>query len=190
MLDLRDALDGVPGHRKSQGRRHPLGAVLSLAVCAIPRSSRGLKAWSLQLVLLSPVGAGPWIPERATLGVQQGEDALCSHLPPGVQGPGRGRPPFRPRAGFEAVLWEWLISSGVDPGQTLSLDGKTLRGIHGEAIAGVHPVSAYAAQSGAAVSSPVSTSRLKAAGSGFCDGPHCCTTIRFSRSITPNSPSS
>ena len=36
MMRLREALDGVPGHRSSQGRRHPLGAVLSFAVCAIP----------------------------------------------------------------------------------------------------------------------------------------------------------
>ena len=50
---------------------------------------------------------------------------------------------------FEAVLREWLTSSGVDPGEVLSLDGKTLRGIHGEEIAGVHLVSAYATRSGA-----------------------------------------
>ena len=34
-MRLREALDQVPDHRKSQGWRHPLGAVLSLAVCAM-----------------------------------------------------------------------------------------------------------------------------------------------------------
>ena len=34
-MGLREALDGVPDHRKSQGKRHPLGAILSLAVCAM-----------------------------------------------------------------------------------------------------------------------------------------------------------
>ena len=50
---------------------------------------------------------------------------------------------------FEAVLREWVTDSGVEPGEVLSLDGKTLRGIHGEEIAGVHLVSAYATRSGA-----------------------------------------
>ena len=35
---------------------------------------------------------------------------------------------------FEAVLGEWLSNSEVEPGEALSLDGKTLRGIHGETI--------------------------------------------------------
>ena len=52
-------------------------------------------------------------------------------------------------AAFEAVLREWLINSGVELGEVLSLDGKTLRGIHGEEIPGVHPVSAYAVRCGA-----------------------------------------
>ena len=52
-------------------------------------------------------------------------------------------------AAFEAVLREWLINSGVELGEVLSLDGKTLRGIHGEEIPGVHLVSAYAVRCGA-----------------------------------------
>ena len=44
---------------------------------------------------------------------------------------------------------EWLINSGVELGEVLSLDGKTLRGIHGEEIPGVHLVSAYAVRCGA-----------------------------------------
>ena len=54
---------------------------------------------------------------------------------------------------------EWLSNSGLELGEVLSLNGKTpvsstgqaLRGIHGEGVAGVHLVSAYATGSGAVV---------------------------------------
>jgi hypothetical protein len=52
-------------------------------------------------------------------------------------------------AAFEAVVGDWLANSGVEPDDPLSLDGKTLRGIHGEEIPGVHLVSAYATRAGA-----------------------------------------
>ena len=38
MVRLRDALDRVPYHRRSQDRRHPLGAIPNLAVCAFSDS--------------------------------------------------------------------------------------------------------------------------------------------------------
>ena len=47
-MELRETLDRVPDHRKSQGRRHPLGAVLGLAVCAMlcgARSLYGIAQW-------------------------------------------------------------------------------------------------------------------------------------------------
>ena len=50
-------------------------------------------------------------------------------------------------AAFEEVLREWVKDSGADLGSVVSVDGKTLQGIHGEEIPGVHLVSAYAADS-------------------------------------------
>src|SRR5438445_8328895 len=39
---------------------------------------------------------------------------------------------------FEAALGEWLAQSGIAPDEPLAVDGKTRRGIHGEAIPGAH----------------------------------------------------
>ncbi len=50
---------------------------------------------------------------------------------------------------FETALGTWLSQTGVAPTDALAVDGKTLRGIHGEAIPGVHLVAAYAHQAGA-----------------------------------------
>jgi hypothetical protein len=47
---------------------------------------------------------------------------------------------------FEQAVGEWLARTGVNPREALALDGKTLRGIHGAAIPGVHLVAAYAHQ--------------------------------------------
>ncbi len=53
---------------------------------------------------------------------------------------------------FEGVLREWVRDSGVDLGSVVSIDGKTLRGIHGEELPGVHLVSAYATEGKAVLS--------------------------------------
>ena len=48
-------------------------------------------------------------------------------------------------AAFEAEVGNWLANSGVEADDPLSLDGKTLRGVHGQEIPGVHLVSAFGA---------------------------------------------
>jgi len=50
---------------------------------------------------------------------------------------------------FEAALGEWLSATGVARTDPLAIDGETLRGIHGEAIPGVHLVAAYTHRAGA-----------------------------------------
>ena len=45
---------------------------------------------------------------------------------------------------FEEILGRWLLESGAGAKEPIALDGKTLRGIHGEEIPGVHLVSAFA----------------------------------------------
>jgi DDE_Tnp_1-associated/Transposase DDE domain len=50
---------------------------------------------------------------------------------------------------FEAALGAWLTATGVAGTEPIAVDGKTLRGIHGEAIPGVHLVAAYTHNAGA-----------------------------------------
>ncbi len=132
-MRLREAMDGVPDHRSSQGRRHPMGAILSLAVCAMLCGARSLYA-------IAQWGRDHGAATGEALGFPLGKTPCVATF----------HRVFKDLdvAAFEAVLREWLIDSGVELGDVLSLDGKTLRGIHGEEIAGVHLVSAYAARSG------------------------------------------
>lgn len=45
---------------------------------------------------------------------------------------------------FEHALGTWLAGTGIKPNDALALDGKTLRGVHGAGVPGVHLVGAYA----------------------------------------------
>lgn len=63
-------------------------------------------------------------------------------------------------AAFEAALGAWLQQTGVAPSDPIAVDGKTLRGIHGEQIPGVHLVSVYTHEAGAILA------QLRTAGKG------------------------
>ena len=52
------------------------------------------------------------------------------------------------REAFELLLEQWLGERGLEAGEALAIDGKRLRGVHGEQLPGVHLVAAYAHQSG------------------------------------------
>ncbi len=68
-------------------------------------------------------------------------------------------------ATFERALGRWLAASGVDPAEAVALDGKTLRGIHGDAVPGVPVVAAFAHRAGAVLAqapSPVKGQDLAA----------------------------
>ena len=152
-MRLREALELVPDHRSSQGRRHSLGAILSLAVCAMLCGARSLYA-------IAQWGRDHGAPGGEPLGESPGGEPLGESSWGSALARRPVLPPFTVATyhrvfkdldvdAFEAVLGEWLINSGSGPGETLSLDGKTLGGIHGEGIPGVQLVSAYGARSGA-----------------------------------------
>jgi hypothetical protein len=50
---------------------------------------------------------------------------------------------------FEQALGRWLEQTGVQRVSALAIDGKTLRGIQGDLVPGVHLVAAYAHETGA-----------------------------------------
>lgn len=134
---LAEALAAIPDARRQHGRVHELVPLLLLAVAAILCEARSLYAiaqWGRERLednpdLLKSLGLAPGrSPCVATL------HRVFKSLD--VQA-------------FEAAVGGWLARCGVEPDDPLSVDGKTLRGIHGEEIPGVHLVAAYASRAGA-----------------------------------------
>jgi DDE family transposase len=126
---LRAALQTLPDVRRGQGKVHPLDGMLALAVCALLCGCRSLYA-------ISQWGRECEPELRVALGLraERGPSVATLHRA------------FRrlDHAAFERVLGQWFAAQGLQPEEALAIDGKTLRGIHGEEIPGVHLVAAYA----------------------------------------------
>ncbi len=121
----------LPDVRRGQGKVHPLDGMLALAVCALLCGSRSLYAisqWGRE--------CAPEIRLALGLRAERGPSVATLHRA------------FRrlDHAAFERVLGQWFAAQGLAPEEALAIDGKTLRGIHGEEIPGVHLVAAYAHQ--------------------------------------------
>jgi DDE family transposase len=128
---LRAALQTLPDVRRGQGKVHPLDGMLALAVCALLCGCRSLYAisqWGRE--------CEPEIREALGLPAERGPSVATLHRA------------FRrlDHASFERALGQWFAAQGLQPEEALAIDGKTLRGIHGEEIPGVHLVAAYAHQ--------------------------------------------
>lgn len=139
---LAEALAAVPEPRHPRGWRPdrsplPLVGVLQLAVAAMLCGCRSLYA-------------------IAQWGQDRRDEDLAALVPLGLP---VGRSPSHPTLhrvfaaldapAFERALGQWLAASGVDPADAVAIDGKTLRGIHGDTVPGVHLVAAYAHRAGA-----------------------------------------
>ena len=130
---LLEAFATVPDPRRRRGRRHPLPAILALSTAAMLSGARSLYAiaqWGrLQRpAVLRALGftreRAPWV---ATLHLAfKALDA----------------------AAFEAALAGWAVAHLGDRGRRVAVDGKALRGIHGEEVPGVRLVAAYADEAG------------------------------------------
>jgi hypothetical protein len=129
---LLAAFARVPDVRSRHGRRYPLPAVLTLATAAMLCGARSLYAIA-QWGRLQPEAV------RRALGFSG------AHMP----GITTLHYVFKRLAvdAYEAELQAWAAEA-LNPGEQLVLDGKALRGIHGEELPGVRLVAVYAAKAG------------------------------------------
>ena len=132
---LLEALKGIEDPRKPRGVRHPLSAILALSVCAMLGGARSLYAIAQW---------GREHPQMAqSLGFSREQTpcvATLHHL-------------FRRLdvEAFESALSHWAQETMGEAEATIAIDGKALRGIHGEELPGVRLVAAYARESGLVV---------------------------------------
>jgi DDE_Tnp_1-associated len=130
---LLTAFARVPDVRSRHGRRYPLPALLTLATAAMLCGARSLYAmaqWGRtqpETVRRALGFRGPQMPGSTTL------HYVFKRLEVDA---------------FEAELQAWAAQT-LDPRtQQLVLDGKALRGIHGEELPGVRLVALYAPEAG------------------------------------------
>lgn len=139
---LAEALAAVPDPRRPYGWRPdrtplPLVGVLQLAVAAMLCGARSLYAvaqWGRERVEEDPATLVP-------LGLPSGRSPSVATLHRVFKG--------LDATAFERALGAWGRASGVDPADAVALDGKTLRGIQGDTVPGVHLVAAFAHRAGA-----------------------------------------
>ncbi len=134
---LAEALGTLPDRRRAHLRVHGLVPLLQVSLVAMLCGARSLYA------------IAQWARERReddpelllALGLLAGRSPSVATLHRVFKG--------LDVAAFEAIVGQWLVQTGLAPDALLCVDGKTLRGIHGEQLPGVHLVSVYAAQVGA-----------------------------------------
>lgn len=134
-LSLLEALADVPDPRSRQGRRHSLQAILALTVLAMLRGCKGPSS-------ISDFGRDHGIELGHALGFRRAKSPAASCLSDLYRA--------LDADAFEAALSRWIASriptpaeGDADP-QSVSLDGKTLRGSRDGEAPGHHLVAAYA----------------------------------------------
>lgn len=130
---LMEVFAGLPDPRSAHGRRYPLAAILALTVCGMLCGARSLYA-------LAQWGRDEGKSLTRTLGFARPRTPCVATL----------HLLFRrlDRQAFEQALASWLQERGLPDSSAIAVDGKTLRGIHGEEVPGVHLLAAYVHQTG------------------------------------------
>ena len=122
------AFEKVPDPRSSHGRRHPLSAILALSVCAMVSGARSLYAIAQWGRMQEPA-------VLKELGFTRDRTPAVSTLHKVLSS--------MDTDAFESVLGEWIESRLGIGEEAIAIDGKALRGIHGDQIPGVRLVAAY-----------------------------------------------
>ena len=157
----------VPDPRQPSGRRHPLPAILTLATAAMLCGARSLYAIAQWGRLQDPATVH-------ALGFHRERTPAVSTL----------HLVFKTLdvTAFEAALAVWAQRQRGEEPAAIAVDGKALRGSHGEQLPGVDLVAAYAceaglvlAQTGGPAGAPGGGSGGGAAvaGGGAAPGPTC-----------------
>lgn len=129
VVSLWEAFSQIPDPRDSQGRRHPLPAVLALAAVAILSGARSLYA-------IAQFGRDRGQSFAAALGFTRDVPPCCATL--------HYLFAALDRKAFERAIRRWTSRRVAAGWQSVSLDGKTLRGTQGHEVPGVHLLAAYA----------------------------------------------
>jgi hypothetical protein len=130
---LLQAFASVPDPRAARGRRHPLAAILVLSVAAMLADARSLYA-------IAQWGRLQSAETVRTLGFTRAKTPTVSTLHEVFK--------ILDVAAFEAALAQWAQAALAPSSQAIALDGKALRGIHGEELPGVRLVAAYDVETG------------------------------------------
>lgn len=129
---LLEAFKRVPDPRSPSGKRHPLPAILAMATCAMICNCHSLYAiaqWGREHEKLA-----------SKLGFTRSKTPCVSTLHEVFS--------RLDKEAFEAAIRDWAQGTLGDREEDIAIDGKSLRGIHGEELPGVHLVAAYAQKAG------------------------------------------
>lgn len=129
VISLWEAFEAVPDSRGAQGRRHPLPAILTLATVAMLSGARSLYA-------IAQFGRDRGKSFAAALGFTRDVPPCCATL--------HNLFVALDRKAFERAIRRWTAIRVKAGWQSVSLDGKTLRGVQGHEVPGVHLLAAYA----------------------------------------------
>lgn len=122
----------VPDPRNPHGTRYKIGVILAFTVCAMLCGARSLYA-------IAQWGRDHSPEVTRALGFKESTPCVATlHLL------------FKrlDRDKLETILGQYFQQQGLAGGEAIAIDGKSLRGIHGEQLPGVHPVAAYAHKAG------------------------------------------
>lgn len=128
-ISLWEALAEVPDPRDASGRRHPLQAILTLTSVAMLSGARSLYA-------IAQFGRDRGKEFAAALGFTREVPPCCTTL--------HYLFAALDRKAFERAIRRWADGRCAEGWETMSLDGKTLRGVQGHQVPGVHLLAAYA----------------------------------------------